>query len=116
MQDQDGLSDIPMILTETDISDTENRYLAHAVLMNYTDNWESQTAKVQIVVSDEYPDGIIRSAIPLDHDDAELQSASKQLIHLDDYETMSLMARCSYVTRDDNGNLLNFFDWENPAG
>ncbi len=55
MQDQDGLSDIPMILTETDISDTENRYLAHAVLMNYTDNWESQTAKVQIVVSDEYP-------------------------------------------------------------
>ena len=30
MQDQDGLSDIPMILTETDISDTENRYLAHA--------------------------------------------------------------------------------------
>ena len=112
MQDQDGLSDIPMILTETDISDTENRYLAHAVLMNYTDNWESQTAKVQIVVSDEYPDGIIRSAIPLDHDDAELQSASKQLIHLDDYETMSLMARCSYVTRDDNGNLLNFFDWE----
>ena len=112
MQDQDGLSDIPMILTETDISDTENRYLAHAVLMNYTDNWESQTAKVQIVVSDEYPDGIIRSAIPLDHDDAELQSASKQLIHLDDYETMSLVARCSYVTRDDNGNLLNFFDWE----
>lgn len=112
MQDQDGLSDIPMILTETDISDTENRYLAHAVLMNYTDNWESQTAKVQIVVSDEYPDGIIRNAIPLDHDDAELQSASKQLIHLDDYETMSLVARCSYVTRDDNGNLLNFFDWE----
>lgn len=54
--------------------------------------------------------------IPLDHDDAELQSASKQLIHLDDYETMSLMARCSYVTRDDNGNLLNFFDWEKPAG
>ena len=45
-------------------------------------------------------------------DDAELQSASKQLIHLDDYETMSLVARCSYVTRDDNGNLLNFFDWE----
>ena len=43
----------------------------HAVLMNYTDNWESQTAKVQIVVSDEYPDGIIRSAIPLDHDDAD---------------------------------------------
>ena len=34
------------------------------------------------------------------------------MIHLDDYATMSLVARCSYVTRDDNGNLLNFFDWE----
>ena len=45
MQDQDGLSDIPMILTETDISDTENRYLAHAVLMNYTDNWNPRRRK-----------------------------------------------------------------------
>ena len=111
MEDQNGLSDIPMILTETDISAVENRYLAHVVLMNF-DNWESQAVKVQIVVSDEYPDGIIRNAIPLDKDDEELQSASKQLIDLDDYANMSVIARCSYVTRDAAGNLLDFFDWE----
>ena len=111
MQDADGMSDIPMILTESDISDVENRYLSYVVLMNF-DNWESEAVQLQLVVSDEYPDGILRNAIPLNNDEDDLQSASKQLIDLDDYSVMSVAARCSYVTRDDNGDLLDFFDWE----
>ena len=111
MEDDDGVSDIPMILTESDISDVENRYLSFVVLMNF-DNWESQAAKLQIAVNEDYPDGIIRNAIPLSDDDDDVQSASKQLIRLDDYANMSVAARCSYVTRDENGDLLDFFDWE----
>ncbi len=111
MQDKDGLSDIPMILNETDISDVENRYLSYVVLMNF-DNWESKAVQLQLVVNDEYPDGILRNAIPINNDEEDLQSASKQLIDLDDYSVMSVAARCSYVTRDDNGNLLDFFDWD----
>ena len=111
MQDKDGLSDIPMILNETDISDVENRYLSYVVLMNF-DNWESKAVQLQLVVNDAYPDGILRNAIPIDNDEDDLQSASKQLIDLDDYSVMSVAARCSYVTRDDNGNLLDFFDWD----
>ena len=111
MEDDDGVSDIPMILTESDINDVENRYLSFVVLMNF-DNWESQAAKLQIAVNEDYPDGIIRNAIPLSDDDDDVQSASKQLIRLDDYANMSVAARCSYVTRDENGDLLDFFDWE----
>ena len=114
MQDDEGLSDVPMILTETDINDKENRYLAHVVLMNF-DTWDTEAVKLQIIVSEDYPDGMIRNAIPLDDDDEDLQSASKQLINLDDYANMSVVARCSYVTRDDNGDLLDFFDWENSG-
>ena len=111
MEDDEGISDIPMILTESDISDVENRYLSFVVLMNF-DNWESQAVQLQIAVNEDYPDGIIRNAIPLSDDDDDVQSASKQLIHLDDYANMSVAARCSYVTRDENGELLDFFDWE----
>ena len=64
MEDAEGISDIPMILTESDISDVENRYLSFVVLMNF-DNWESQAVKLQIAVNEDYPDGIIRNAIPL---------------------------------------------------
>lgn len=111
MEDAEGLSDIPMILTESDISDVENRYLSFVVLMNY-DTWDTQAVQLQIVVNEDYPDGIIRNAIPINHDDDEVQSASKQLINLDDYDGMSVIGRCSYVTRDENGDLLDFFDWE----
>ena len=38
--------------------------------------------------------------------------SSKQLIDLDDYANMSVAAHCSYVIRDENGDLLDFFDWE----
>ena len=107
MEDDEGISDIPMILTESDISDVENRYLSFVVLMNF-DNWESQAVQLQIAVNEEYPDGIIRNAIPLSDDDDDVQSASKQLIHLDDYANMSVAARCSYVTRDENGESVGF--------
>ncbi len=57
----------------------------NGVLMNY-DTWDTQAVQLQIVVNEDYPDGIIRNAIPLNYDDDEVQSASKQLINLDDYD------------------------------
>lgn len=112
-------SDIPMILIEKDSSETEKRYLSFVVLQNFGDDfadWENQAAQMQIVVSKEYPNGIIRSAIPIsDDEENDLLNPSKQLLDLDDYENMSVTARCSYITRDENGNMLPFFDWENSG-
>lgn len=118
MRDAEGLSDIPMILVEKEVFEDEHRYLAYVMLNSYGDDmsdWKIDTAELQIVVNDEYPNGIIRNAIPLADEDDNMNNPSKQLIDLDDYEFMSVSARCSYVTRDENGNLLNFFDWEHSG-
>lgn len=106
-------SSTPMVLIDNDSSSAEKRYLTSVVLTE-TDNFDVCAANLQIVVNDEYPNGIIRSAVPINSDD-EVKSASKQLLDLEDYDIMSVVGRCSYVTRDESGNLLPFFDWENSG-
>lgn len=112
-------SNIPMILVEKDSTETEYRYLSFVVLQNFGDDladWVTDSAQLQIVVSEEHPNGIIRNAIPLSSDEEDnLHNPSKQLLDLNDYENMSVSARCSYLTRDENGNILPFFDWENSG-
>lgn len=115
MKDEESRSDIPMILTEKEVFENENRYLAYVVLQSFRgeiSDWKSESAQLQIVVNDEYPNGIIRNAIPLSNNEDDMNNPSKQLIDLEDYDYMSVAARCSYVTRDENGNLMDFFDWE----
>lgn len=108
--------DIPMILIEKDSTPTEHRYLSHVILQNFGEDfsdWESVVTKLQIVVNEKYPNGIIRSAIPSSDDEENaFHNPSKQLLDLDDYENMSVAAGCRYVTRDKNGNVLPYFDWE----
>ena len=116
--DTDTYSTIPLILTEKDSTESEKGYVCNVQLNNWniaedSDDWKSEVAQLQIVVSDEYPDGIIRCAIPIV--DAEVQSASKQLIDLEDYGMMEVMARCSYFTRGTNGNMINFYEWEHSG-
>ncbi len=108
------LSDIPMILVDNDSSSGEKRYLSIVMLESFGDNladWKMDNARLQIVVNEEYPNGIIRCAVPLDDSD-ETQGASKQLYDLDDYECMAVTSRVSYVTKDAQGNSMNFYDWE----
>lgn len=112
-------SEIPMILIEKDSTATEHRYLSHVILQNFGDDiadWENVVAKLQIVVNEEYPNGIIRSAIPTsDDEENSFHNPSKQLLDLNDYENMSVTAGCRYVTRDEQGNMLPFFDWESSG-
>lgn len=114
MKDEESRSEIPMILNEREIAENEKRYTAYVMLNRFGEeitDWDIESAEVQIVVNEENPNGIIRYAIPLSDED-EISNPSKQLINIDDYDYMSVMARCSYVTRDENGNLMDFFDWE----
>lgn len=107
-------SSTPMVLIDNDSSLAEKRYLTSVVLTKL-DNFDVNSANLQIVVNDEYPNGIIRSAVPISSDEDEIKSASKQLLDLEDYDLMSVVGRCSYVTRDENGSLLPFFEWENSG-
>lgn len=110
-------SSIPFILIEEDSTEEEERYISNVILGNYSVDdlslWEMEAAELQIVVNDEYPDGIIRSAVPLS--DEEEISPSKQLLELDDFTTLSVVSRGSYFTRGENGEMLNFYSWENSG-
>lgn len=108
------LSNIPMVLIDNDSSSKEKRYLCSVVLTYIGEeisDWKTEAANLQIVVDNEHPDGEIRSAVPIIPED-KVQRANKQLLSLEDYSTMAVAGTCNYITRDKNGNLLPFFNWD----
>lgn len=112
------LSPTPMVLIDNDSSSTEKRYLTFVVLTKVGESisdWDTQSAQLQIVVNDEYPNGIIRSAIPTSNEDDEIQRASKQLLDLSDYTYLASTGRVSYLTRDEDGKMMDFWSWENSG-
>lgn len=119
---QDGetgeLSEVPMMMIEVDSTPEEQRYFSYVVLQNwgedFTDTFVSDVANLQVAISEEYPDGIIRSAVPVS-DDEDMQNPSKQLLNLEDYCNMGVTSRCSYVTRDENGHMKQFYEWEDSG-
>lgn len=118
--DGDGsLSHIPMILIDSDITNSkEKRYTSYAILENLTGdigNWNTTGVEMQIVRDAAHPNGYIRSAIPLDDDDedSDIHTPSKQLVDFSDFNLIEVPStKTRYVTRDENGKLLPFFDWE----
>lgn len=80
--------------------------LPSVVLTKTEDDFATTSANLQIRCRWRTPDGIIRNAVPISSDDEEIQRANKQLLDIDDYNIMSVVGRCSYLTRDDNGKLL----------
>ncbi len=109
------LSELPIVsLIEEEVTATEKRYTVSAILNKFNDfdDWAMDSAKLQIVINDEYPNGIIRNAIPLNTQDTSLLHPSKQLLDLADYSSISFISRCSYVTKDNLGNMLHFYDWK----
>ncbi|MCH5274713.1 MAG: hypothetical protein J1E65_02645 [Lachnospiraceae bacterium] len=116
MEEEGELSPLPMILIEKDSTETERRYLAYGILSRWEEDFTyiSDVAMLQIVVNDEYPNGFIRSAVPTSNEDedSDFQNPSKQLLNLEDYEYISFGLKARYITRDENGQLLPYFDWE----
>lgn len=111
------LSEIPMVLIDNDSSSEEKRYTCSVVLTHVGEelsDWETEAAQLQIVVDENHPEGEIRSAVPI-QDAEEIQYASKELLSLDDYTYMSVVGSCNYLTRDADGRLLPFFDWEDSG-
>lgn len=107
------LSEIPMILVDEDITNTyEKRYSTVAVLQNWDDGLDAESAKLQIIRDAEHPDGYVRSAVPTTTEDSDIHTPSKQLIDVDDYTFMSTGVGARYVTKDADGNTLPFYDWE----
>ncbi len=115
----DTYSEIPMILSEQDSTEQETRYTSSVMLHSYGEgdsfdswaDWEMESASLQIVVDDENPNGVIRSAVPLD----DSTNPNKQLLDLDDFDSMEVMARASYPTWDAEGNMMEFFEWEHSG-
>ncbi len=111
------LSEMPMVLIDNDSSAEEKRYTCSVVLTyvgEELEDWETESAQLQIVVDENHPEGEIRSVVPIQDAD-EIQYAGKQLLSLDDYSYMSVVGSCNYLTRDDEGRLLPFFEWEDSG-
>lgn len=111
---EDDYSPIPMILVQEEKADEETRYTCNVVLNNWNiaevEDWETQGAYLQIVVDEEHPNGLIRSAVPFS--DEEETSPSKQLLDLEDFGILETVSRGSYITKGANGENINFYDWE----
>lgn len=111
-------SPIPMILMEEkEQPENEIRYTCSAVINNWNieeiEMWKTEAVDMQIVVNEEYPNGIIRSAVPSSEEGET--NPSKQLLDLEDYGIMEIISRGSYFTRGENGEMINFFDWEHSG-
>ena len=66
---------------------------------------------IEIIVNENDDKAQVLQAIPISGDD-DNHTANKQLINLADYDCFEAMGMCNKITRDENGNLLSFFDWE----
>lgn len=117
------ISHLPMILIDDNIGDTntaEKRYLSYALLQSLTDDfldYDCIAANLQIVRDKEHPDGYIRNAVPLDDDEENsINTPSKQLIDIYDYNLIAVTSSSArYLTKDDKGNILPYFEWEDSG-
>ena len=109
-----GTEEYFMPLIEDNSSDKEKRYIIHAGLW-YKDSpfLEMRTVKLQIVVNDEYPNGIIRSAVDMEENS---MMPGKELIDINDYAGIMIVeSSIRYETRDELGNMLPFEIWEDSS-
>lgn len=108
-------SPIPLILNQAEVLEEEERYTCHAVLSNWNlsediMDWYVEGGEMQIVVNAENPNGIIRSVIP--SGDGDELNPSKQLLDLEDFGIMEIGASVNYFTRGEDGEMIDFFAWE----
>lgn len=108
----DSYTMVPLILKEdTEQVENEMRYTCSAVISYYritnkiTKRKSSGSAGVDlhIVVNEKYPNGIIRTVI---HDDTQ------KILDLNKYDYIEIPKYARYLTRDENGKIIDHFEWE----
>lgn len=105
------LPPVPLTYWEDNSSDKERRYLCQVVLNKPGDDFKITGAQLQIAVNEEYPDGIIRSAI--DSESAfDYNCPDKQLLDINEYLTIAQTNYARYINRDEQGNILFLDTWE----
>jgi len=111
-------SGFPLILFEVERTEDEIRYTTGGVLHDMESDdiseWTVDAVDIQIVVNEEYPDGVIRYVIP-SGSDREIECPNKQLYRLEDFSFLDIVSSARYVTRDENGQMLSYGDWESTG-
>lgn len=113
LKDIDGkLTNHPVLSLETEICNDGNiRYHLFGTIGSHDINRRSIAVRIQAIVNENDDKAQVLQAIPISGDD-DNHTANKQLINLADYDYFEAMGMCNKITRDENGNLLPFFDWE----
>lgn len=100
---------IPLIINEeAEQIEGEMRYTGSVLVGNEgieknMKKWKSGVATLKIVVNEKYPNGIIKEVI-----DKEKQKN----VNLKQCSYMEFIHTARYLTRDENGELIDFYDWE----
>lgn len=104
-----------MLLLQDSSSDSEKRYTFFTVLTWIdTETLDSKVTRVniQLAVNDENPDGIIRNAFSAEEDN---YIPGKQLIDIQEYNYLSFISGIAKETRDENGKILPYGEWEDTG-
>lgn len=108
-------SDVPFLLKEVERTDQEIRYHVYGVLHDYSgetiSEWEIQMAEIQVVVSEKFPNGVIRGVIPYVQEDG-ISAPAKQLLQLEDFSLLTVVYPIRYYTESENGRTIAYSEWE----
>lgn len=95
---------IPLIVREeAEQVENEIRYTCPAIISCYKTKLESESVDMQIVVNEKYPDGVIRKVV---------QSDEQKILDLNKYDFIEIITGARYFTRGEDGEMIDFFDWE----
>ena len=103
---------IPLIvMEEKEQTENEMSFTCSAVVSNFgiterVSRWKQDTVDVKIVVNEQYPNGRLNSVV---------YNETKQVADLRKYDTMEFVSSARYITRGENGEMIDFFDWEHPG-
>lgn len=105
----------PVLAMESDSLDANIvRYHLYGTLCDSDGQKESVPATIQLVLDKSTGKTQILQAVPLDDND-ENHTANKDLIDLSDYSCFEALGVCNRFTMDENGNMIDFFDWESSG-
>lgn len=107
------VSSKPLQIIEKEVaSENEKKYVGNIVLSRFgnIDDMAVDNAKIQISVNTQTKKGEILNAVL--YSESTSNMADKELADIYDYDYMSFIGGVNRLTRDDDGNMLPYFSWE----